>query len=68
MGFPGGPVVKNLPANVGDMGSIPGPERPFMPWGTKPVSRNYTHEPQLLKPVGPRVQAPWQTVAPAPGN
>ena len=22
--FPGGPVVKNLPANAGDMGSIPG--------------------------------------------
>ena len=25
--FPGGTVVKNLPANVGDMGSIPGPGR-----------------------------------------
>ena len=25
--FPGGPVVKNLPANVGDTGSIPGPGR-----------------------------------------
>ena len=24
MGFPGGRVVKNLPANAGDMGSIPG--------------------------------------------
>ena len=24
MGFPGGSVVKNLPANVGDMGSVPG--------------------------------------------
>ena len=24
--FPGGPVVKNLPANAEDMGSIPGPE------------------------------------------
>ena len=23
MGFPGGSVVKNLPANAGDMGSIP---------------------------------------------
>ena len=22
--FPGGPEVKNLPANAGDMGSIPG--------------------------------------------
>ena len=26
--FPGGPVVKNLPCNAGDMGLIPG-------WGTK---------------------------------
>ena len=26
--FPGGPVVKNLPSNAGDPGSIPG-------WGTK---------------------------------
>ena len=24
MGFPGGSVVKNLPANIGDMGLIPG--------------------------------------------
>ena len=26
--FPGGPVVKNLPTNAGDMGSIPGGESP----------------------------------------
>ena len=26
-GFPGGSVVKNLPANAGDTGSIPGLER-----------------------------------------
>ena len=26
-GFPGGAVVKNLPANAGDAGSIPGSER-----------------------------------------
>ena len=26
--FPGGPMVKNLPANAGDMGSIPGLGRP----------------------------------------
>ena len=25
--FPGGPVVKNPPANAGDMGSVSGPER-----------------------------------------
>ena len=27
MGFPGGSVVKNSPANAGDMGSIPGSGR-----------------------------------------
>ena len=27
MGFPGGSVVKNLPANAGDMGSISGSGR-----------------------------------------
>ena len=27
-GFPGGLVVKNLPANAGDVGSIPGSGRP----------------------------------------
>ena len=31
-GFPGGAVVKNTPANAGDMGSIPGPGRSHMPW------------------------------------
>ena len=30
--FPGGPVVKNPPANAGDMGSIPGLGRFHMPW------------------------------------
>ncbi|NIG60847.1 WD repeat-containing protein 31 isoform 1 [Pontoporia blainvillei] len=31
-GFPGGAVVKNLPANAGDMGTSPGPGRSHMPW------------------------------------
>ena len=31
LGFPGGPVVKNRPANEEDMGSIPGPGRCHMP-------------------------------------
>ena len=31
LGQPWGSVVKNLPANAGDMGSIPGPERSHMP-------------------------------------
>ena len=29
--FPGGTVVKNPPANAGDMGSSPGPGRSHMP-------------------------------------
>ena len=29
--FPGGTVVKNPPANAGDTGSSPGPERSHMP-------------------------------------
>ena len=31
VGFPGGAVVKNAPANAGDTGSIPGPGRSHMP-------------------------------------
>ena len=38
--FPGGPVVKNLPVNVGGMASIPGPGRSRMP------QSNYAHVPQ----------------------
>ena len=30
-GFPGGAVVKNLPANAGDTGLSPGPGRSHMP-------------------------------------
>ena len=40
--FPGGVVVKNLPANAGDMGSSPGLGRSHMPWS------NWACEPQLL--------------------
>ena len=32
-GFPGGTVVKNLPASAGDTGSSPGPGRSHMPQG-----------------------------------
>ena len=31
VGLPGGPVLKNPPANAGDTGLIPGPERSCMP-------------------------------------
>ena len=33
VGFPGGPVVKNLPASAGNTGSIPGPGRSHTQWG-----------------------------------
>ena len=33
-GFPSGPVVKNLPANAGDTGLIPGFGRSHMPQGS----------------------------------
>ena len=36
--FPGDPAVKNLPANAGNMGSIPGPERFHMLWGNKALA------------------------------
>ena len=39
--FPHGPVVKNLPADAGDMGSIAAPGRFHLP------RANDTHEPQL---------------------
>ena len=32
LGFPGGTVVKNPPANAGDTGSSPGPGISHMPW------------------------------------
>ena len=33
-GFPGGPGVRNPPADAGDMGSIPGPGRSRVPQGS----------------------------------
>ena len=60
--FSGGPVVKNLPADARDTGSIPGPGRFRMLRGSAtmpaltlteltPVSRNYwAHVLQILKP------------------
>ena len=39
--FPGGAMVKNLPANAGDTGSRPGLEDPTCRGATKPASHNY---------------------------
>ena len=33
MDFLGDPVVENMPAYTGDMGSFPGLGRFYMPWG-----------------------------------
>ena len=39
--FLGGPVVENPPANAGDMDSILGLGRFYIPGATKPVCHNY---------------------------
>ena len=57
--FPGGPMVKDLPANAGDMSSIPGPGRSYMPGGyISPCAQilrlcSKACELQLLKPQAP---------------
>ena len=50
-GFPGGPVVKNPPANARDMGSVPDLGRFHMPQG------NQAHELQLLNPCAAATEA-----------
>ena len=56
-GFPGGAVVKNLPANAGDMGSSPGLGRSHMLRSNKVRApqllslHSRAREPQLLKPA-----------------
>ena len=66
MDFPGGPLVKNLPANSGDTGSILGPS---LVWkesthhrATGPVHRNYWSvqalEPMLLNKRSHRSEKP----------
>ena len=48
MGFPGGSIVKNLPANAGDRGSIPGsgssPGTPGSPAFEKKEEREHAKE------------------------
>ena len=41
MGFPGGSLVKYLPANAGDRGSIPDQEALTCQEATKPMRPNY---------------------------
>ena len=47
--FPGGAVVKNLPANAGDTGSSPGPGRSHMPRSDLSLCATTT-EPSRLEP------------------
>ena len=60
LGFPGGPVIKHLPASTRDTGSIHGPGRFHMPRSNSARVpqllnlRSRAHKPQLLKPVHPR--------------
>ena len=66
MGFLRGSVVKNLPANAGLMGLIPGPGRSQMPRGNDAHAPQLlslcsrARGPQLLKPTHPRDYAPQQ--------
>ena len=50
--FPGGPAVKNLPANTGDTSLITGPGRCHMLWAAKPMMPEFprAHAPQQEKP------------------
>ena len=77
LGFPGGAVVKNPPANAGDTGSSPGPGRSHMPRSNKARApqllslRSRAHEPQLLslratttEARAPRAGAPQQEKPP----
>ena len=62
-GFPGGSVVKNLPASVGEMGSIPDPGRSHMPRGNQACAPNLlslysrAQELQLLSPCTKTAEA-----------
>ena len=56
MGFPGGSVVNNLPANAGDMGSIPGS-------GISPGEGNATHSSTVAWKI-PMDRGAWQATVP----
>ena len=62
--FPEGPVVRNLPANAGNMDSISGPEDSTGSRATSPEHHNYW-SPYALEPVVGN-QRPLQWVARAP--
>ena len=60
-GFSGGSVVKNLPANAGDTGSIPDLRRSYVPQSSSAVCHNYWacargQELQLRNPCAPTTE------------
>ena len=63
LGFPGGAVVKNPPANAGDKGSSPGPGSSHMPRSNEARApqllnlRSRAQKPQLLSPRAPTTEA-----------
>ena len=52
VGFPGGSVIKNLPANTEDLGSIPGSERSLGEGNGNPLQHSCL--------VNPRDRGAWQ--------
>ena len=60
--FPGGPVVRNLPANAGDVGLTPGLGRSLVPWSTwacvLQLLSLYVLEPGLCSKRSPRIEKP----------
>ena len=70
LGFPGGPVVKNLPVNAGDVGSIPGfgrsPEGNSNPLPYSCLKNSWKEKPGGLQSMGlqkGRTQLSSQTTA-----
>ena len=65
--FPGGSVVKNLPANAGDTGSSPGPGRSHMPVEQLSLCATTT-EARVPRARAPQQEKPpqWEARAPQP--
>ena len=55
--FPGGPVIKNLSANAGDMGSIPGPISHAVEQLPPCATTTEAHMPRACVP---QQEKPWQ--------
>ena len=67
MGFPGGSVVKNLPANAGDMGSIPGSGRSLEEGNGNPLQYSCLDNP-MDRGAGGLQSAELQKSQPRLGN